>query len=91
MENKRAERVNSRSEWREKDQCMETQVYIEYECSNPVTDEVYKTRDLWEATDFFKDGWTVYEIHVTVTIPSPFVSTREEVTMLWNNNPHVEV
>ncbi len=70
---------------------MNTQEYIEYECSNPVTDEVYYTRDAQEAIDFFDDGWIVCETHVTITIPSPFVSTREEVNLLWNNNPFFEV
>ena len=70
---------------------MDVQNYVEYECSNPVTDEVYETREHLEAINYFKEGWIVYEHHVTVTIPSPFVSTREQVTLLWNNNPFFEV
>ena len=70
---------------------MDTQEYTEYECTNPVTNDVYRTRDTLEAIDYFKDGWIIYEHHVTVTIPSPFVSTHEQVTLLWNNNPFFEV
>ena len=66
---------------------MDIQTYTEYECSNPVTGEVFMTRDHFEAVSYFEEDWLVFERHVTVTSPSPFVSTREEVTLLWNNNP----
>ena len=44
-----------------------------------------------DAIDRYESGWLVYEHHNAVTLPSPFVSTREIVSVKWNENPLYEV
>ena len=69
---------------------MIAQAYTEYECFDPVSDMGMTTRDRFVALDRFENGWMVFEHHIAVTAPSPFVSTREDVVLRWNNNPYLE-
>ncbi len=70
---------------------METQTYIEYELVEPVTNRRLITESREEAIAYFEKKWLVYENYNTVALPSPFVSTRETVTVKWNDNPFFEV
>ena len=71
---------------------METQNYVEYELVDPVITErrlITESRD--EAVAYYEKGWMVYEHYITVTVPSPYISTRQDVAVTWNNNPDFEV
>jgi len=70
---------------------MKTQTFVEYELVDPVSNLYITTESQVEAVDSFEKGWLVYEHHNTITIPSPFVSTREVVSVKWNENPYYEV
>jgi len=70
---------------------MKVQTFVEYELVDPVSNQYITTESYGKAIDSFEKGWLVYEHHNTVTIPSPFVSTREVVSVKWNENPYYEV
>lgn len=70
---------------------METQSFVLYELVNLILDKRHFTDSREEAIAYFQEGWTVHEHQTTICIPASFVSTRETVTMTWNNNPDFEV
>lgn len=70
---------------------MDTQNYVEYECIDSVSNRRILTESREEAVAYFEKNWMVYESHHTITVPSPFVSTKETVTLRWNDNPYFEV
>jgi len=70
---------------------METQAFVEYELVDPVSNQSIVTESRHTAIDSFENGWLVFEHHNTVTLPSPFVSTREVVSVKWSENPYFEV
>lgn len=67
---------------------METQNYIEYELSNPVSDRLLITESREEATAYFEKDWTAYEHHISIT-RLKYTSTRVDVATIWNNNPEL--
>jgi hypothetical protein len=69
---------------------MDSQLYINYEISDDISNKVFSTRSREEALAYFDRGWYVVENHVTVSRPSMFVSTRSEVSIVWNNNSEFE-
>jgi hypothetical protein len=70
---------------------MESQNFIKYELVDPVSNRSIMTESRDEAIAYYEKGRLIYEHHVTISIPSPFVSTQQLVTMTWNNNPYFEV
>jgi hypothetical protein len=70
---------------------MDSQNYIEYELSDPVSGgkEIF-TRSYDEALAYFDRGWIVVEKNITICRPSVFLSTRLTAVMTWNNNPDFE-
>lgn len=70
---------------------METQSHVKYELVDPVSAKHFMTDSRDEAALAFEKEWLVYEHHITISIPSPFVSAQEMITLTWNNNPFFEV
>ncbi len=66
---------------------MDSQLYVEYEVSDPVTNQQYITDTRYEALSFYEEGWIVIERHVTKYKPSAYTQTEVVVRMSWNNNP----
>ncbi len=66
---------------------MDSQLDVEYEVIDPVTNQQYITDTRYEALAFYKDGWLVVERHVTKYKPSAHTQTEVIVRMSWNNNP----
>ncbi|MGL4944290.1 MAG: hypothetical protein ACRC46_14000 [Thermoguttaceae bacterium] len=69
---------------------MDTQTRIHYEIIEPLSNERIVSFSREEALAYYEQGWIVYEHSVTITFPSPFVSTETDIVLLWNNNPHFE-
>lgn len=66
---------------------MDVQTYTEYEIVVPETSENFITRERYEAVAYFKDMYLVFERHVTVHNPTPYVQTRMIISRPWHNNP----
>jgi len=69
---------------------MENQTFIEYEVIEPISNKSFITESRYEALDYYKQGYIVYETLITKSRPSQFTQTRVYVTLLWNNNPEFE-
>jgi hypothetical protein len=68
----------------------ESQNYIEYQISNPVTDKGFVSRSYEEAKSYFDEGWYIVEKHIAVCVASGFISTYSETAITWNSNPEFE-
>ncbi len=66
---------------------MDSQLDVEHEVFDPITNQQYITDSREEALDYFEQGWLVVERHISVYKPSVHSSTRVDVQMMWNNNP----
>lgn len=69
---------------------MDSQNYIEYEISEPISDKRFFSRSYDEARTYFESGWYVVERHITIGVFSIFESSQIIMCQVWNNNPHYE-
>jgi hypothetical protein len=67
---------------------METQTFIIYEITEPVSNNTFVTDSYDVAVDHFNDGCMVFEKHKTMTQASPFIQSGSYVTMQWHLNPN---
>ena len=70
---------------------MDAQNFVKYELINLVSDRSIVTDSREEAKGYYEEGWTVIEHSITITVPSPFVSAKEVISVKWNDNPYYQV
>lgn len=66
---------------------MDSQLYIEYELVDPVSNRRLITDSREEAFAYYEKGWLVWEHHVTESRTSEFTHVKLVLTVNWNNNP----
>jgi hypothetical protein len=64
---------------------MKTQFFVEYEISDLISDRSFKTNSRDEAIAYYEKGYMIYEHHITVCVMLPYVSTRQIVSLTWDN------
>ena len=64
---------------------MESYMDVTYEVIDPLTREVFFTKDNYVATHHYEKGYIVNETHTTVTVSSSFNQTRVHVISCWND------
>jgi hypothetical protein len=70
---------------------MESQLSVEYEIVEPITNKSFITESYHEAVDYFERNWTIYESHKSV-VRFGLTTSTQSVTTLWvsdtngNNN-----
>ena len=67
---------------------METQLYVEYEIIDSITNKKTVTRERYVALACYKENDMVYERHVTVCNSSPYNQTYLVNIMNWHLNPN---
>jgi hypothetical protein len=64
---------------------MESQIFVEYEIVEPITNKSFISESYYEAVDYFERNWTVYESHKSV-VRLGLTSSTQIVTTLWTND-----
>jgi hypothetical protein len=67
---------------------MRSEFEIIYDVFNPLTGKTFYTESRVEALSYFEEHYTIYERHVSTCRPSEFVSTLQEITIMWNDDPN---
>ncbi|MDR0869991.1 MAG: hypothetical protein LBN39_04280 [Planctomycetaceae bacterium] len=62
-----------------------SQLIIEYEITEPFTDNTFIVKSLAAAKEYYDRGYTVYERHISSFKPTKFSATRTAVTLLWHD------
>jgi hypothetical protein len=64
---------------------MESQLSVEYEIVDPISNKSFITESYYEAVDYFERHWTVYESHKSV-VRFGLTTSTQSVTTLWAND-----
>jgi hypothetical protein len=64
---------------------MESQLSVEYEIVEPITNKSFISESYYEAVDYFERHWTVYESHISV-VRFGLTTSTQSVTTLWTSN-----
>ena len=68
---------------------MDSQLFVSYIIVNAIGKQ-YITASHEEAVDYFREGWEVYERHLTIVKASKFTTSTQTVVTAWNANPAFE-
>jgi hypothetical protein len=76
------------SGWHNRKENMESQTFVVYEITEPITNRTFVTDSYDVAVDCFNDGSMVFEKHKTITQASPYIQSGSYTTLQWHNNPN---